>query len=103
MTVSTTISLRHAAATDEPALHDLAGLESTRLGSGPFLVAEADGSVVAALSLSDGTAIADPFRRTTELVELLRAHGSARAAEARRRRTRPRLARRALRPALHAS
>ncbi len=103
MTVSTTISLRHATAADDQALRDLAALESLRLPAGPFLVAEADGDVVAALSLSDGVAIADPFRRTAEHVELLRAHGAARAAAERRHRGRPRLARRrTLRPALTA-
>jgi hypothetical protein len=102
MTAST-ISLRHATAADEQALRDLAALESTRLPAGPFLVADVDDDVVAALSLADGIAIADPFRRTAELVALLRAHGAAKAAEERRRRARPRLARRALRPAFHVS
>ena len=102
MTASTTISLRHATAADDQALRDLAALESTRLAAGPYLVAETDGEVVAALSLGDGAAIADPFRRTAEHVELLRAHGAARAAAERRRRARPRLTRRALRPAFTA-
>jgi hypothetical protein len=99
MTAST-ISLRHATTDDEQALRRLAALDSTRLGDGPFLVAETDADVVAALSLSDGTSIADPFRHTAELVELLRAHGAARASRERRRRMRPR---RALRLAYHAS
>ena len=99
MIAQQTVSLRHATATDEPVLRDLAGLESTRLSDGPYLVAEADGRILAALSLADGTAIADPFEPTAELVALLRAHGAARAADERRRRARPRLTRRALRPA----
>ena len=101
MTAST-ISLRHATAADEHVLRDLAALESTRLPGGPFLVADVDDEVVAALSLSDGIAIADPFRRTAELVALLKAHGAAKAAEQRRRHGRPRLVRRALRPVLSA-
>jgi hypothetical protein len=92
--IAPTVVLRHATAADEPVLRDLAALESTRLPAGPFLIAETAGEPVAALSLSDGTAIADPFRRTAELVELLRTHAAARAAGRRRERVsrRPRLA-----------
>ena len=91
------VLLRHATTADDRVLRDLADLDSTSLPSGPFLVAEVDGHPRAALSLSDGTAIADPFERTAELVDLLRAHGAAKAsAEKRRRGTsrsrRPRLA-----------
>ena len=91
------VVLRPATTADTPALRDLAELESTRLPAGPFLVAERDGELQAALSLADGTAIADPFRRTGELVDLLRAHATAQAAAERRRRAvsrrrRPRLA-----------
>jgi hypothetical protein len=91
------VLLRHATTSDESVLRDLAALDSTTLPAGPFLVAEVEGQAQAALSLSDGTAIADPFVRTAELVELLRAHGAAKASAARRRRgigraRRPRLA-----------
>jgi hypothetical protein len=103
MTAQFTVSLRHATAADEGALRNLAALESVRLAAGPFLVAEVDGIVVAALSLHDGTAIADPFERTAELVALLRTHGAARAAAQRRERSRGRFARRrVLRPAFTA-
>lgn len=37
----------------------------------PMLVAVADGDLCAALPLSDGTAIADPFRRTEEIVAMV--------------------------------
>ena len=88
-----TVLLRHATAADQPTLRDLAALDSRRLPVGPFLLAEVEGRPHAALSLSDGTAIADPFEHTAELVELLRAHGAARASGERRRRiSRPRLA-----------
>ncbi len=91
------VLLRHATTADERMLRDLATLDSASLPSGPFLVAEVDGRPHAALSLADGTAIADPFKRTAELVELLRAHGAAKASAVRRRRglgraRRPRLA-----------
>jgi hypothetical protein len=93
-----TIVLRHATAADERALRNLAALDSQRLPAGPFLVAELDGELRSALSLSDGAVIADPFRHTAHLVELLRAHGAAQAGERRRERGVGR--RRRLRPVL---
>ena len=88
-----TVTLRNATAADEQQLRDLAALDSRRLPAGPFLVAEVGGRPHAALSLSDGSAIADPFERTAELVELLRSHGAAKASERRVSRSRrPRLA-----------
>ena len=76
--------LRHATSADSSALRDLAGLESTRLPSGPFLVAEVGGEMQAALALVDGMVLADPFRPTAHLAELLRSHASAQAAAERR-------------------
>jgi len=38
---------------------------------GPILVAEAEGRMLAARSLADGHAVADPVRRTGQLAELL--------------------------------
>ena len=90
------IILRHATAADEQPLRDLAAVDSRTLPAGPFLLAEVDGRAYAALSLSDGTVIADPFEPTAGLVELLRSHGAAKASQERRRRVsrarRPRLA-----------
>ena len=60
MTVQSII-LRHATTADEQPLRDLAAVDSQALPAGPFLVAEVDGRAHAALSLSDGSAIADPF------------------------------------------
>ena len=97
MTAQQTLVLRHATASDQPALRELAELDSTHLPAGPFLIAEVEGRAVAALSLVDGMAIADPFLPTAELVDLLRAHGSARASLKRRRRAG---SARRLRPAL---
>src|SRR5829696_1807202 len=91
-----TVTLRHTTAADEQSLHDLAALDSRNLPSGPFLIAEVEGRAHAALSLSDGAAIADPFEHTVDLVELLRSHGAAKASGRRRRglsrSRRPRLA-----------
>ena len=89
------ITLRHADASDAPVLRDLADLESRLLPGGPFLVAEVAGEVQATISLSDGTVLADPFRQTAHLAELLRSHATAQAAaqrRARHARRRPRLA-----------
>ena len=55
----------------------VAALDSARVPRAPLLVAEMDGEVRAALSLDDGGAIADPFHRSLELVELLRARADA--------------------------
>ncbi len=67
-----TISIRPAQDGDRPLLRRLAALDSAEPLSGDVLLAEADGEVVAALSLADGRAVADPFRHTADLVELLR-------------------------------
>jgi hypothetical protein len=96
------ILLRPAYATDdERALHRLAALDSTpAVPSPPLLVAEVEGELKAAVSLSDGSAIADPFYPSAELVALLRGHadqagarGLTPRAPRRRRRLAPSLAR----------
>jgi len=69
------VSLRLAFARDLSELERLAGLDSRRLPPGPHLVAEREGRIEAALSLSTGELVADPFRRTARLRELLRCHG----------------------------
>ena len=59
-----------------------------------MLLAEIDGELRAALSLSDGSAIADPFFPTADVVELLRVHAAAMqtwGARARSAHRRPRL------------
>jgi hypothetical protein len=71
---SSTITVRLSGPHDLPALERLAGLDSCRLPAGPHLVAERDGRIEAALSLQSHELVADPFRRTAELGELLRCH-----------------------------
>jgi hypothetical protein len=71
---SSTITLRLANACDIPALQRVAELDSRRFPAGPCLVAERDGRIEAALSLQTHELVADPFRRTAELCELLRCH-----------------------------
>ena len=89
------ITIRPGYADDERALIRLAALDSAAgVPPRPLLVAEVDGELSAALSLSDDTSIADPFRPTADIVALLRAHAAAATPAPRTRR------RRALQPRL---
>jgi hypothetical protein len=69
---SHSIVIRHSLEEDVRALAGLAILDSRPELRGPALIAEVDGIARAALDLSDGSAAADPFAPTTELIELLR-------------------------------
>jgi hypothetical protein len=64
--------VRHATPADEPQIRVLSRLDDQRVPSGPFLVAEVGDAAVAAVSLSSGAAVADPFRPTSDAVEMLR-------------------------------
>jgi hypothetical protein len=67
-----TVVIRAARGSDGPALRRLADLDSRdHVPAGDLLVAEADHEVVAALSVDTGERIADPFRRTADVVDLL--------------------------------
>jgi len=66
------ITIRPARDADAAALCRLAALDSAELPAGPLLVAEVQGTLCAALSLSDGSSIADPFTPTADVVALLR-------------------------------
>ena len=68
----TDISIRPAAADDAPALRRVAERDSRPLPGGRLLVAEVAGEVQAVLSLDTGESVADPFRPTAALVDLLR-------------------------------
>jgi hypothetical protein len=84
------ITIRLATPDDHRALTVLAALDSAEAAPrGRVLLAEVDGELRAALSLADGSTIADPFHPTLAIVELLRTH--ARALVARAPRTRRRL------------
>ena len=76
-TQSGAIVIRRATDADIRTLADLAILDSRSPLTGPALVAEIDGGVLAALDLADGSVAADPFAPTAELVELLRMHARA--------------------------
>jgi hypothetical protein len=78
------VALRLAACTDLGALERLAALDSRPLPPGPHLIAERNGEICAALSLATHEIVADPFRRTAELCELLGCYaGGLRATEER--------------------
>ena len=71
------LTIRFAAERDEPAVLRLAALDSARVPAGLLLLAEEHGELRAALSVTDGRAIGDPFRRTAHLLEMLRAAATA--------------------------
>jgi hypothetical protein len=66
------LTLRMATVADRAALDRLAVLDEAPRPADPVLLGVVMQRPVAALSLSDGRVIADPFTPTAELVELLR-------------------------------
>jgi len=87
------ITIRPGYADDERALIRLAALDSAAgVPPAPLLVAEVNGELSAAVSLHDGTVIANPFRPTADVIALLRAHVKAVTPAPRKRpRLQPRL------------
>jgi hypothetical protein len=67
------VTLRFAFPDDALSLARLAALDSAEPLEPPVLLGHADSELRAALSLTDGRAIADPFYPTDALVQLLRA------------------------------
>jgi hypothetical protein len=65
------VTVRLAEPTDYEAIVRLAGLDSARVPTGDLVVAELAGSIQAALPVYGGTAIANPFVPTADLVKLL--------------------------------
>jgi hypothetical protein len=70
------ISIRIARPDDAAAVGELAQLDSATVPAEPLLVAEKDAQLRAALSLTDGRLISDPFSPTAELVVLLEVHAA---------------------------
>jgi hypothetical protein len=66
-----TVVIRAARGSDGPALRRLAALDSREVPAGDVLLAETDDEIVAAVSVETGARIADPFRRTADVVDLL--------------------------------
>ena len=71
-----TLTIRPADAADAGALVRLAALDSSYPPTGDTLLAEVGGELWAAIELDTGTAIADPFRPSGDLVDLLRLRAS---------------------------
>jgi hypothetical protein len=65
------LTMRVDEARDRDALRLLAALDGKHVPSGPTLVAEVNHEVVAALPLNGGQALADPFKRTANIVAML--------------------------------
>lgn len=74
------VTVRLADPGDSHALLRLAALDSASVPSGPLVLAETGGELVAATPVRGGCTIADPFRHTAALVEML----ELRAAQLRR-------------------
>jgi hypothetical protein len=70
--MSEPITITHSTEADALSVRRLAALDDRRPPHGPALLAYVDGELRAAVGLLDGQAVADPFRHTAELVELLR-------------------------------
>ena len=68
------VTIRPAYPDDAPTLWRLAALDSAAVPAEPLLLAEIDGEVRVAVSMSDLEAIADPFVPTAHIVEILRDH-----------------------------
>jgi hypothetical protein len=77
--------LRLCSVHDDEALDRLAALEGQPPPAGRHLVAEVDGTVVAALPLGPGRPLADPFRKTAHLLPLLELRARQLAPTTRRR------------------
>jgi hypothetical protein len=67
-----TYAIRRTTEADEPSLRRLAELDSQRPLDGPALIGEIRGLPAAAVSLTDGRVIADPFKTTVHLRQMLR-------------------------------
>ena len=68
-----TITIRQATSADEFALRRLAALDDSAALRGQVLIAEEAGEIRAALSTDNGRVIANPFARTLDLIDMLRA------------------------------
>ena len=71
--IERSVTLRFGSPADHKPLARLAELDSSTPPAQPVLLAEVDGQLRAALALTDGTVVADPFHPTADLIDLLRA------------------------------
>lgn len=75
-TAAPTVLIRAARGSDGEALGRLAGLDSARVPAGDLIVAETEGTLIAAHSPVARASIADPFRPTADVVHLLEVRGA---------------------------
>jgi hypothetical protein len=68
------VTIRRLGMLDDAAVSRIAELDSVRAPRGELFGAEVDGRLVALVSATTGEVAADPFRRTAEIVEMLRRH-----------------------------
>jgi hypothetical protein len=74
--MSATVVLRPAGPADAGAVRRLAALDSSVAPRGEVVLGLRGEQPVAAMSLTDGHLVADPFERTAEVAELLREHAA---------------------------
>jgi hypothetical protein len=73
---TTPVTLRFAFPDDEHAIARLAQLDSSEPPAMPVLLGEVGAQLRAALSLADGSVVADPFYPSIALIDLLRARAT---------------------------
>jgi hypothetical protein len=71
------VMIRRLGMLDDAAVSRIAELDSARAPRGELFGAELDGRLVAVVSATTGEVAADPFRRTAEIVEMLRQHAAS--------------------------
>jgi hypothetical protein len=72
MNSNASLTIRPAGPADDQLIARLSELDSQRAPTGEILIAFRDDEPVAAISIETGQVVADPFRPTTSIVELLR-------------------------------
>jgi hypothetical protein len=72
MTSTASLTIRPAGPADEQIVARLSALDSQRAPNGDVLIAFRDDEPVAAIAIESGQVVADPFRPTVSVVELLR-------------------------------
>ena len=97
------VVIRRLTEDDAGAVKRLAQLDSSHAPEGPLVGAEVEGRLLAAISLTSGDSVADPFGRTGELRALLELRAAQLRRRVGRRRRVPRFTRRKTRAALAGS
>ena len=79
-------AIRPALTDDDAVVARLAALDSAETPDRPLLLGIVDGTAVAALSVTTGAVVADPFAPTADIVDLLRRRAARLRGEVRSRR-----------------